>query len=91
MCKPNLSSPIGGFGHNNYYSNGPQYSPAGLGVNSYGGSYHQHHYGDSGNGYYGREQASGGVAFKDDNTYAQQMAYQGWEYRNSKGKEAEAQ
>lgn len=90
LCKPNLASPIGGvggFGHNNYYSNGPQYSPAGLGVNGYGESHH-HHYGDYGNGYYGREQ-SGGVAFKDDSTYAQKQAYQGWaEYRSNKDKEA---
>lgn len=104
LCKPNIQSPLSGFGGlgggGHEYYNGPQYSPAGLGVQNYGGqSYGGQSYGgqyvQSSNHYrphesfYGREQGgqshSGGVAFRDEGPHdPQDLAFQGWQYRNSK-------
>ncbi|XP_049880782.1 uncharacterized protein LOC126377144 [Pectinophora gossypiella] len=92
FCKPN-SSPFS----TNHYS-GPQYSPAGIGILGSGqGPYRDHspvhspayggHY-DS----YPHKYGASGVAFRDHEHNAQDIAYQGWEYRNKKnGEEIKAE
>ncbi|CAH0401563.1 unnamed protein product [Chilo suppressalis] len=79
FCKPNLSSPFS----SSHYS-GPQYSPAGIGL----GPYREHppaqytHYDGYGNG--GHKYGSGGISFREHDVSPQDLAYQGWEYRNQK-------
>ncbi|GBP35619.1 hypothetical protein EVAR_33822_1 [Eumeta japonica] len=80
FCKPNLSSP---FSSNHYGT--PQYSPAGVGL----GPYREHygHYETYPGGHkYG---SGGGISFRDHESSPQDLAYQGWEYRN-KGTEIKA-
>ncbi|XP_063629634.1 uncharacterized protein LOC134801041 isoform X1 [Cydia splendana] len=83
FCKPN-SSPFSS-GH---YT-GPQYSPAGIGLGQgpyREGSYDHYEY-PTGHKYGGGGYGSGGVAFRDHESQAQSLAYNGWEYRNKKGGE----
>ncbi|KAG6459414.1 uncharacterized protein LOC115449455 [Manduca sexta] len=78
FCKPN-SSPFSP----NHYS-GPQYSPAGIGL----GPYREHppeHYGHYNNYPGNHGYGSGGIAFRENES--QDLAYQGWEYRNKQGKD----
>ncbi|CAB3222961.1 unnamed protein product [Arctia plantaginis] len=83
FCKPN-SSP---FSQNHY--TGPQYSPAGIGLGSHG------IYRDTppayGHGHYesypgGHKYGSGGISFREHES-PQDLAYQGWDYRNKQGAE----
>ncbi|CAG9138560.1 unnamed protein product [Plutella xylostella] len=79
FCKPNQSP----FSPSHY--SGPQYSPAGVGLGPYrdnSGPYHHYENYAPGPQKYG----ASGVAFRDDSG-AQDLAYQGWEYRNKKGAE----
>ncbi|CAK1594322.1 unnamed protein product [Parnassius mnemosyne] len=90
FCKPNLTSPF-----SSHHYSGPQYSPAGIGINHgpYRESYSPAHY----NQYEtypagGHKYGSNGVAFRDHELSAQDLAYQGWEYRNKKqGEEIKAE
>ncbi|XP_068625700.1 uncharacterized protein Osi2 [Battus philenor] len=87
FCKPNLSSPFS----SNHYA-GPQYSPAGIGINH--GPYRETppaHYGQYEN-YGGHKYGSSGIAFRDHDVSPQDLAYQGWEYRNKNtGEEIKAE
>ncbi|KAI8423234.1 hypothetical protein MSG28_014265 [Choristoneura fumiferana] len=82
FCKPN-SSP---FSSSHY--NTPQYSPAGIGL---GGPYRESHYEQyeypTGHKYGSGGYGNGGVSFRDHESNAQNLAYNGWEYRNKKGTE----
>ncbi|XP_026322978.1 uncharacterized protein LOC113232452 [Hyposmocoma kahamanoa] len=83
FCKPNLTSPFA----SNHYS-GPQYSPAGIGLGPYREHPPQHYGGQHYESYPGgHKYGSGGVAFRDHDHSPQDLAYQGWEYRNKKGGE----
>ncbi|XP_038219573.1 uncharacterized protein LOC119837866 [Zerene cesonia] len=75
FCKPNLSSPFS----SNHFS-APQYSPAGIGLSPYREPAHYGHY----DTYAGHKYGSG-VAFREHDANPQDLAYQGWEYRNKKG------
>lgn len=81
FCKPN-SSP---FSPNHY--TGPQYTPAGIGLGVYRdtppAAYAHGHY-DNYSG--GHKYGSGGISFREHES-PQDIAYQGWEYRNKKGGE----
>ncbi|XP_026492476.2 uncharacterized protein LOC113398108 [Vanessa tameamea] len=84
FCKPNISSP---FSSNHY--NGPQYSPAGIGLSPYreghGPANYGHYENYAGNHY--NKYGSNGVAFREHDHNPQDLAYQGWDYRNKKGAE----
>ncbi|CAK1541104.1 unnamed protein product [Leptosia nina] len=80
FCKPNLTSPFS----SNHYS-APQYSPAGIGLGPYREPNHYGHYETYAGHKYG--QPSGGILFRDHESNPQDLAYQGWEYRNKKGSE----
>ncbi|CAH2059552.1 unnamed protein product, partial [Iphiclides podalirius] len=84
FCKPNLTSPFS----SNHYT-GPQYSPAGIGINHgpYRESHTPVHYGQYESYPGGNKYGSNGVAFRDHDLSAQDLAYQGWEYRNKNGGE----
>ncbi|KAJ2940074.1 hypothetical protein O0L34_g14109 [Tuta absoluta] len=92
FCKPN-SSPFS----SSHYT-GPQYTPAGIGLGPYrdhppqqGGQYGPQ-YGGGHYESYPHKYSSGGVAFRDHEHAAQDLAYQGWEYRNKKnGEEIKAE
>ncbi|XP_053619555.1 uncharacterized protein Osi2 [Plodia interpunctella] len=81
FCKPNLSSPFS----SNHYT-GPQYSPAGIGLNV--GPYREpQQYGHYESYPGGHKYGSGGISFREHEHSPQDLAYQGWEYRNKKGTE----
>ncbi|XP_072935527.1 uncharacterized protein Osi2 [Epargyreus clarus] len=84
FCKPNLTSPFS----SSHYS-GPQYSPAGIGLSPYRESPPPNHYGhyESYGGGHHNKYGSNGVAFRDHDLGPQDLAYQGWEYRNKKNGE----
>ncbi|XP_028043554.1 uncharacterized protein LOC114253020 [Bombyx mandarina] len=80
FCKPN-SSPFS----TNHYT-GPQYSPAGIGLGPYRESPPEN-YGHYNNYPGGHKYSQGGFSFRDHDASPQDLAYQGWEYRNKKGAE----
>ncbi|CAG9569479.1 unnamed protein product [Danaus chrysippus] len=89
FCKPNLSSP---FSSNHY--NGPQYSPAGIGLSPYRETHGPAQYGSHYDGYAGshyNKYGSNGVAFREHDVTPQDLAYQGWEYRNKNGADIKAE
>ncbi|XP_047512995.1 uncharacterized protein LOC125054895 [Pieris napi] len=77
FCKPNLTSPFS----SNHFS-APQYSPAGIGLGPYREPQYSHYDTYAGHKY---GQPSGGVLFREHEGNPQDLAYQGWEYRNKKG------
>ncbi|XP_028166335.1 uncharacterized protein LOC114357081 isoform X2 [Ostrinia furnacalis] len=83
FCKPNLSSP---FSSSHY--KGPQYSPAGIGLQSpYREGHSPAQYGHYDGYIGGHNYGSGGISFREQDHNPQDLAYQGWEYRNKKGGE----
>ncbi|KAM3957984.1 DUF1676 domain-containing protein Osi2 [Aphomia sociella] len=91
FCKPNLTSP---FSSNHY--NGPQYSPAGIGLGPYREVHAPTHYGHYDNyqqshTYGSGGHSSGGISFREHDANPQDLAYQGWEYRNKKNEDIKAE
>ncbi|CAH0697213.1 unnamed protein product [Spodoptera exigua] len=83
FCKPN-SSPFA----SNHYS-GPHYSPAGIGLGPYRETPPQSHYASHYDSYPGGHKygSGGGISFREHDVSPQDLAYQGWEYRNKQGAE----
>ncbi|KAJ8709553.1 hypothetical protein PYW08_009557 [Mythimna loreyi] len=84
FCKPN-SSPF-----SSSHFSGPHYSPAGIGLGPYRESppqshYAPAHYSESYPG--GHKYGSGGISFREHDVGPQDLAYQGWDYRNKQGAE----